>query len=132
MPRSTKAPATGRKDTARYGRRSSHAAGYRRVVSSPVGSAARRMTAAAIQRSWGTITRLGAISPETARGRRFGRMGKGACIAFPPGALFGEEWSHIGDGTLIGPDVSLSAGIVPGHRMVTNPVRRIGDRCTLC
>ena len=58
-------------------------------------------------------------------------MGKGACVAFPPGALFGEEWIHIGDGTLIGPDVSLSAGMVPGQRMVTNPVLRIGDRCTI-
>ena len=58
-------------------------------------------------------------------------MGKGACIAFPPGALFGEEWIHVGDATLIGPEVSLSAGMVPGQRMVTNPVIRIGDRCTI-
>ena len=58
-------------------------------------------------------------------------MGEGSCITFPPGAVFGEEWIHIGANTLIGPDVSLSAGMVPGQRMVTNPVIRIGDRCSI-
>jgi acetyltransferase-like isoleucine patch superfamily enzyme len=52
-------------------------------------------------------------------------------MAFPPGAVFGERWIHIGEDTLIGPSVSLSAGMVPGQQMVTNPVVRIGDRCMI-
>jgi acetyltransferase-like isoleucine patch superfamily enzyme len=92
---------------------------------------ARRLAASAIQRSWSVISRLGAITPDDARGQRFGRLGRASCIAFPPGALFGEQWIHVGDQTLIGPHVSLSAGMVPGQQMVTNPVIRIGDRCTI-
>ena len=32
---------------------------------------------------------------------------------------------------MIGPDVTLSAGMVPGQQCVTNPVVRIGDRCLI-
>ncbi len=56
--------------------------------------------------------------------------GSGTCLAFPPGALFGEQWIHLGRDTLIGP-VSISAGMVPGQKMVTDPVVRIGDRCMI-
>jgi serine acetyltransferase len=62
---------------------------------------------------------------------RFGSFGEGSCIAFPPGAVFGEQWIHIGRHTLVGPEVSLSAGMVPGQHMITDPVVRIGDRCTI-
>lgn len=37
----------------------------------------------------------------------------------------------MGRDTLIGPHVSISAGMVPGQRMVTDPVVRIGDRCMI-
>jgi acetyltransferase-like isoleucine patch superfamily enzyme len=89
------------------------------------------MVAGAIQRSWDVICRLGAVTPDGARGRRFGHFGAASCIAFPPGAVFGQEWIHIGERTLIGPHVTLSAGMAPGQRMVTNPVVRIGDRCMI-
>ena len=49
----------------------------------------------------------------------------------PPGALFGERWIHLGRDTLVGPHVSISAGMVPGQSMVTDPVVRIGDRCMI-
>jgi acetyltransferase-like isoleucine patch superfamily enzyme len=32
---------------------------------------------------------------------------------------------------LIGPDISLSAGMVPGQQCITNPVVTIGDRCLI-
>jgi acetyltransferase-like isoleucine patch superfamily enzyme len=92
---------------------------------------ARRLAASTIQHSWDVISRLGAITPDDARGRRFGSLGRASCIAFPPGALFGEQWIHVGEETLIGPHVSLSAGMVPGQQMVTNPVISIGNRCTI-
>ncbi len=67
----------------------------------------------------------------TWRQRRFGSFGEGSCLTFPQGALFGERWIHIGRDTLVGPDVSLSAGMVPGQQMITDPVVRIGDRCMI-
>jgi serine acetyltransferase len=77
------------------------------------------------------MVRYGATGPGDERGRRFGAFGRGSCISFPPGAVFGERWIHIGRDTLIGPYVSLSAGMVPGQQMVTDPVVRIGDRCMI-
>ena len=32
---------------------------------------------------------------------------------------------------MLGPNITLSAGIVPGQRMVSDPVVRIGDRCLI-
>lgn len=52
-------------------------------------------------------------------------------LAFPPGAVFNEASIHIGAGTLVGPGVSLTAGMAPGQEMLTSPVVRIGDRCVI-
>lgn len=72
-----------------------------------------------------------AIGPDTRRGRRFGAFGRGSIICFPPATLMNERYIRIGSGTVIGPDVALSAGMVPGQRCVTDPVVRIGDRCLI-
>ena len=93
--------------------------------------AGRRLANRAVHAGWEWIARQGAVGPDDARGARFGAFGRGSCLAFPPGALFGERWIHIGADTLIGPGVSLSAGMVPGQQMVTDPVVHIGDRCMI-
>jgi acetyltransferase-like isoleucine patch superfamily enzyme len=80
-------------------------------------------------RDW--VARYGAIGPDDSGARRFGHFGPGSCLAFPPGALFGQRWISIGNDTLVGPHVSISAGMVPGQSMVTDPVVRIGDRCMI-
>ena len=43
--------------------------------------------------------------------------------------MFNEQYIHIGEGTLFGPQATLSAGMVPGQEMVTDPVITVGDRC---
>jgi acetyltransferase-like isoleucine patch superfamily enzyme len=48
-----------------------------------------------------------------------------------PTTIFNEHYIHIGTNTLIGPDISLSAGMVPGQECITNPVVSIGDRCLI-
>ena len=45
--------------------------------------------------------------------------------------MFNERYIQIGAGTMIGPDVALSAGMMPGQECVTDPVVRIGDRCLI-
>ena len=67
----------------------------------------------------------------SARARRFRRFGESAAICFPVAALFGEEYIEIGEGTIIGPHCTISAGIMPGHALGTRPVVRIGDRCLI-
>jgi acetyltransferase-like isoleucine patch superfamily enzyme len=52
-------------------------------------------------------------------------------ICFPPAALVNERYIHLGAGTVIGPHVSLSAGMVPGQVCMSDPVVRIGDRCLI-
>ncbi len=90
-----------------------------------------RVINSCIHAGWGWVARHGAIGPDDGPAGRFGSFGAGSCLAFPPGALFGERWIHVGRDTLVGPHVSISAGMVPGQRMVTDPVVRIGDRCMI-
>lgn len=80
-------------------------------------------------RGWETAVELGAIGPDTRRGRRFGALGAGSVICFPANALFNEQYIHIGAGTMFGPQATLSAGMVPGQVMVSDTVIRVGDRC---
>ena len=75
--------------------------------------------------------RWGAIGPQSRAGRRFGKFGDGSIICFPANTIFNERYIHIGDGTMIGPDVTLSAGMVPGQQCLTDSVVRIGDRCLI-
>ncbi len=92
---------------------------------------AHRLVNGLVHRAWGWVCRQGAVGPGDRLARRFGVFGDGSCLAFPTGAVFGEQWIHIGEDTLVGPYVSISAGMVPGQVMITDPVVRIGDRCTI-
>ena len=91
----------------------------------------KRASGEVVHRGWELAIELGAIGPDTRRGRRFGRFGANSVICFPPNALFNEQYIHIGEGTLFGPQITLSAGMVPGQEMVTDPVISVGDRCLI-
>jgi serine acetyltransferase len=90
----------------------------------------RQVMAEAIRAGWDWASARAAIGPDDRRGRRFASMGVGSCIAFPPGAVFGEEYISIGAKTMIGPSVSLAAGFAPGE-VLPGVVVAIGDRCTI-
>ena len=121
-------------------RRASALASVRAVFERPdlPQSLTTRMAAAA-KRSLGdlifsareTATAWASIRPDTRRSRRFGAFGRGSLICFPPATIMNERYIRIGSNTMIGPDVSLSAGMVPGQECVTDPVVRIGDRCLI-
>jgi acetyltransferase-like isoleucine patch superfamily enzyme len=89
------------------------------------------LAGAVIRRGWANLGRWGAIGPHSRSGRAFGSFGQGSIICFPTNALFNERYIHIGQDTMIGPDVTLSAGMVPGQQCVSDPVVRIGDRCLI-
>lgn len=93
--------------------------------------AAKRAAMDAVHWGWDQVVELGAIGPGSRRGRRFGAFGAGSVICFPATAIVNERYIRIGAGTMIGPYVSLSAGMVPGQQCVTDPVVRIGDRCLI-
>jgi acetyltransferase-like isoleucine patch superfamily enzyme len=81
--------------------------------------------------AWRVIQRAGTITADSAAGRRFAAFGPRSLIAFPTGDVFGETWIEIGDQTMIGANVTLSAGLMPGHDLGSSPVLRVGDRCVI-
>ena len=91
----------------------------------------KRAAGEAVIRAWETAIELGAIGPDTRRGKRFGRFGRDSVICFPPNTIFNEQYIHIGEGTMFGPQITLSAGMVPGQQMVSDPVISVGDRCLI-
>jgi acetyltransferase-like isoleucine patch superfamily enzyme len=96
-----------------------------------VRGALKRVGGEAVRWGWDGVVELGAIGPDTRRGRCFGAFGESSVICFPPGAVVNEGYIRIGTGTVIGADVTLSAGIVPGQECVSDPVVSIGDRCLI-
>jgi carbonic anhydrase/acetyltransferase-like protein (isoleucine patch superfamily) len=90
-----------------------------------------RLSWRAVHWAWETAQRVGAITADTPAGQRFAAFGPGSVAAFPPGSVFGQHWIAIGAGTLIGAQVSLSAGMVPGQDLGPAPVLQIGDRCVI-
>lgn len=90
-----------------------------------------RVVAGGIGRAWDTVVRLGAIKPGSRRARRFGGFGPKSVICFPWVALFGERHIRIGEGSVVGPYSSLSAGLGPDEVLERDAVIRIGDRCVI-
>jgi acetyltransferase-like isoleucine patch superfamily enzyme len=91
----------------------------------------RRVAWRAVHGLWGAAQRAGVITADTPMGREFSAFGAGSIIGFPTGALYGERWIEIGAGTMIGAQVSLSAGMVPGQDLGERPLLRIGDHCVI-
>jgi len=72
-----------------------------------------------------------AIRARSRRAKRFAAFGPGSVICFPSSALFGESAIRIGSGVVIGPYVSLSAGMAPGQTLIADDIVTIGDRCVV-
>ena len=88
-------------------------------------------TSAAVHASWRAMQRAGTVTGESAAGRRFAAFGPGSMMAFPTGAVFGERWIEIGEDTMIAEQVTLCAGMMPGHDLGDQTVLRVGSRCVI-
>ena len=80
---------------------------------------------------WDRLSVIASVGPKSRRGRRFGAFGEGSIICFPVTSLMNERHIEIGENTMIGPHVALSAGMAPGQECLSQPVVRIGDRCLI-
>ena len=96
-----------------------------------LGRLLRHLLESGTTRVWDVMGLYGAIGPYTNKGKRFGKFGNGSIICFPQTTIFNERYIHIGNETMICPNVALSAGMVPGQVCLTDPVVRIGDRCLI-
>jgi len=90
-----------------------------------------RSTGEIVQWLWERAVESAAIGAATSRGRRFGAFGERSVICFPHNTIMNERYIRIGAGTMIGPHVTLSAGMVPGQECMFDPVVEIGDRCLI-
>jgi acetyltransferase-like isoleucine patch superfamily enzyme len=85
----------------------------------------------ALQTGWEQVVRLGAIKPGSRRAARFREFGPKSVVCFPMAALFGERYIRIGEGSVIGPYSTLSAGVGPDQILEQDTVVRIGSRCVI-
>ncbi|NDG76752.1 MAG: hypothetical protein EBX51_02890, partial [Acidimicrobiia bacterium] len=53
-----------------------------------------------------------AITADTPRGRKFKAFGTGSLIAFPWVTIYNEHYIEIGNDTMLGPHIALSAGMM--------------------
>jgi serine acetyltransferase len=98
---------------------------------SRVASKRRALAWRAVHWGWREFQQAGVVTADTPAGRAFARFGRGSLMAFPAGAVFGEGSIAVGEDTLIGALVTLSAGLLPGQDLGPDPVLRIGDRCVI-
>ena len=91
----------------------------------------RAVVSGLVNEAWQAVQQAGVITAESRAGRRFAGFGPRSLIAFPTGAVFGEAWIDIGDETMIGAQVTLCAGMLPGQDLGARPVLRVGDRCVV-
>ena len=78
--------------------------------------------------SWDRVVSVGAIGPRSRAGRRFGSFGEGSIVCFPSQTIVNPGSIHLGAGIIIAPDVTLSAGWLPGQVDLPERVVSIGDR----
>jgi acetyltransferase-like isoleucine patch superfamily enzyme len=100
-------------------------------LSTRLRGAATRAMGDLVQWTWERCVEAAAIGPATRRGQRFGSFGERSVICFPHNTIMNERYIRIGSGTMIGPGVTLSAGMVPGQTCMFDPVVEIGDRCLI-
>lgn len=84
-----------------------------------------------VRKARNIATEVGIVGADDDLAQRFGAFGAGSALLFPQGVIYNEAYLRIGEGTMIGPGVCLTAGMGPGQPMLTNPVVSIGDRCLI-
>jgi acetyltransferase-like isoleucine patch superfamily enzyme len=92
---------------------------------------ARRWLGARVRATRRYLNEVAIVGPDDAYARDFFYFGRGTALMAPQGVVYNEGYLSIGDDTLIGPNVCLTAGIGPGQVMLTKPVVRIGRRCII-
>ncbi|HEY0933024.1 MAG TPA: acyltransferase [Trebonia sp.] len=104
---------------------------WRTDVRRRAGTARHAAVSRAVHWGWREFQRAGLVTPDTPAGRAFRRFGPGSTMAFPPGAVFGEGGIEVGADTIIGQQVSLTAGLLPGLDLLGLTLLAIGDRCVI-
>jgi acetyltransferase-like isoleucine patch superfamily enzyme len=77
------------------------------------------------------VNDVATVGPDDPYAKRFQYFGAGAALMAPQGVIYNERYLSIGDGSLIGPNVCLTAGISGEQTMLSSPVVTIGHKCII-
>ncbi|WP_461009484.1 acyltransferase [Streptomyces capparidis] len=91
----------------------------------------RRAASRLVHRGWQWLREAGSVTADRPGPLRFARIGEGTRLAFPLGTVFGEQCIELGAHCVIGEQVTLSAGMLPGLDLGPDPIVRIGDGCVI-
>jgi acetyltransferase-like isoleucine patch superfamily enzyme len=83
-------------------------------------------------RSWRRyLNEVAIVGPSDDYARQFHYFGAGAALMAPQGVIYNERYLSIGDDTLIGPNVCLTAGVSGEQVMLATPTVSIGRHCVI-
>ena len=77
------------------------------------------------------MNEVATVGPGDDYAARFYSFGEGAGLMAPQGIIYNERYLAIGEGTLIGENVCLTAGMGPDQEMLHAPVVSIGRGCVV-
>ncbi|WP_314173642.1 acyltransferase [Streptomyces winkii] len=85
----------------------------------------------AVHGIWRRAQYAGAISAERPGPYAFRRIGTGTRLAFPQGTVFGTPWIELGDHCVVGQEVTLAAGMLPGLDLGPEALLTLGNGVVL-
>ncbi|MFE5857466.1 acyltransferase [Streptomyces sp. NPDC056500] len=91
----------------------------------------RRAVTRAVHGGWRWVQEAGAVTAEHPGRLSFRALGRGTRLAFPQGTVFGEQWIELGDHCIIGEQVTLTAGMMPGLDLGPAAILTLGDGVVL-
>jgi serine acetyltransferase len=77
------------------------------------------------------INEVATVGPDDDYAKEFYYFGRRAALMSPLGVIYNEPYLSIGDETLIGPNVCLTAGINGEQIMLASPTVSIGRKCVI-
>ncbi|THA23420.1 acyltransferase [Streptomyces sp. RKND-216] len=93
----------------------------------PIGNLFSALASRAVHAAWRRAQHLGAVTAQRPGPYTFRAFGPHSRLAFPQGTVFGAPWMEIGDHCVIGQDVTLTAGMMPGLDLGDDTVLTLGD-----
>lgn len=91
----------------------------------------RRFLGARVRATRRFLNEVATVGPDDPYAKEFHYFGSRAALMAPQGVIYNERYLSIGDETLIGPNVCLTAGISGDQTMLSSPVVTIGKKCII-
>ncbi|EST22747.1 hypothetical protein N566_26425 [Streptomycetaceae bacterium MP113-05] len=93
----------------------------------PTGNLFSSLASRAVHAAWGRAQYFGAVTASRPGPYAFRALGTGSRLAFPQATVFGTPWIEIGDHCIIGQEVTLTAGMMPGLDLGDDTVLTLGN-----